>query len=198
MATFFVHQKITAFANQYRIYDGRSGTPGDLIAFAHQKRLAFRERFIFYTDETKTTEAFHIQARKVLDFGSSYDVSDADGQPIGIFRKAFGASLLRSTWEIVEPGDEQTVLVMAQERSVPIAVLRRLWSWVPYLGETPFFIRYHFDLLDPASQRPVGTYDKLTRIRDHYRLDVDDAVLGCIDWRTFVCLGVVMDALQGR
>ncbi|MCW5713742.1 MAG: hypothetical protein KIT43_04410 [Bauldia sp.] len=70
MATFFIHQKITAFANQYWIFDGRSGEAGQLLAFAHQKRFAFRERFLFFTDESKAHEAFHIQARQVLDFGA--------------------------------------------------------------------------------------------------------------------------------
>lgn len=197
MATFFIHQKITAFANQYWIYDGRSGEAGALLAFAHQKRLAFRERFLFYTDETKAREAFHIQARKVLDFGSSYDVADNEGHRFGVFRKAFGASLLRSTWEIVDPETEQP-LIMAQERSMPVAIIRRLWDWIPYLGDAPFFIKYHFDFSDVRSGAPVGEYFKMTRIRDHYRLVVEDRFLDTIDWRVFVSLGVAMDALQGR
>ncbi len=197
MATFFIRQKITAFANQYWIHDGGSGEAGALLAFAHQKRLAFRERFLFFTDETRTHEAFHIQARKVLDFGSSYDVADSSGHALGVFRKAFGASLLRSTWEIVDPATEQP-LVVAQERSMPVAIVRRLWDWIPYLGDAPFFIKYHFDFRDAAGGAPVGEYFKITRIRDHYRLVVEDRYLQTIDWRVFVSLGVAMDALQGR
>lgn len=197
MATFFIHQKITAFVNQYWVYDGRSGEAGALLAFAHQKRLAFRERFLFYTDESKAHEAFHIQARQVLDFGASYDVSDREGRAIGVFRKAFGASLLRSTWEILDPAVGKPI-VIARERSVPVAIVRRLWDWIPYLGDAPFFIKYHFDLIDAESGSPVGEYFKVTRFRDHYRLTVDDRYLEAVDWRTFVSLGVAMDALQGR
>jgi uncharacterized protein YxjI len=198
MATFFVHQRITAFANQYRVYDDQGGVPGALIAFAHQKRLAFREKFTFYDDESQRSVAFQIQARKVLDFGSSYDVQDAEGRQLGVFRKVFGQSLLRSTWEIVNPANETEPWVVARERSMPVAIIRRIWDFIPYIGDAPFFIKYHFDLVDAKTDQPIGEYFKTTRLRDQYRLVVDDRFLKAIDWRTFICLGVAMDALQGR
>jgi hypothetical protein len=197
VATFFVHQKITAFANQYRIYGEQNGEPGDLIAFAHQKRLAFREKFLFHTDESMRQVAFQIVARQVLDFGAGYDVTDADGRRVGVFRKVFGKSLLRSTWQILSE-DETKPLVVAQERSMPIAILRRVWDFIPYIGEAPFFAKYHFDLLDAEAGQTIGEYFKTTWVRDQYRLVIADQWLERVDWRTFVCLGVAMDALQGR
>ncbi|MCW5777792.1 MAG: hypothetical protein KIS87_15255 [Phycisphaeraceae bacterium] len=89
-------------------------------------------------------------------------------------------------------------LVVARERSVPVAVIRRLWDWIPFIGDAPFFIKYHFDLTDPRTGAAVGEYFKTTRFRDHYRLVIEDRYLDAIDWRTFISLGVAMDALQGR
>lgn len=197
MATFFIHQKITVFANQYRIYEADGDKPGKLIAFAHQKRIALKEKFIFFTDESMQTVAFQLQARKVIDLASAYDVQDAAGTTVGIIKKAFKASLLRSTWHVCSTAGE-TPRVIARERSVPLAVIRRIWEIAPYIGDLPFFLKYHFDFFDASSDKVVGGYTKVSLIRDHYQLTVDDALLQELDARTFLALGVVMDALQSR
>ena len=47
-----IEQKITAFANKYKILEiTESGEAGNLIALAQQKRLAFKEKVTFYADE---------------------------------------------------------------------------------------------------------------------------------------------------
>ncbi|MEK7152424.1 MAG: hypothetical protein AAB834_00625 [Patescibacteria group bacterium] len=198
MATYFIHQKITPFANQYRIFDAQDSGPGKLRAFAHQKRLALKEKFIFFTDETKQTPAFQLQARKIIDLGAAYDVQDEQGETIGILKKQFQQSFFRSTWHLHTPGNEAVPFLIAQERSMPLAVLRRIWGFVPLFGEFPFFLKYHFDFIDPGTHETVGEYNKIELIRDHYKLTVQDSYLKTCDWRTFVSLGVVMDALQSR
>ena len=41
----FIEQKITAFTNQYKVYEsGKKGEQADMIAFAQQKRLAFKDK----------------------------------------------------------------------------------------------------------------------------------------------------------
>ena len=50
---FFVKQKITLMVNRYEIYAaGPDGQPGQLMAFAEQKRMAFKEQVTFYTDSS--------------------------------------------------------------------------------------------------------------------------------------------------
>ena len=39
-----------------------------------------------------------------MDLGAGYDITDEHGQPLGFFRKDFGASLLRSTFHVEGPG----------------------------------------------------------------------------------------------
>jgi hypothetical protein len=51
----------------------------------------------FYADEAHTRLLFSFTARRGLQHGGVYQVSDADGQPIGEFRKDYARSLLRST-----------------------------------------------------------------------------------------------------
>ncbi len=45
-----------------------------------------------------------------------------------MFSKEFGASLLRSTWHLAAPGVE----ALGKERRPVIAVLRRIWTLIPY------------------------------------------------------------------
>ena len=75
--------------------------------------MAFKEEVTFYTDQTRTQKVLSFKARKVMDLNAGYDVFDEAHQPIGFFRKDFGASLLRSTFHVEGPGYPGT----GQERS---------------------------------------------------------------------------------
>ena len=200
MKSFIIEQKITVMANQYRIFAvDTAGNKGEQVAFAHQKRLAFKEKFTFYADESKQQVVFAVQARKVLDLGTRYDVTDETGAPLGVLGKAFKASLLRSTWQVFSPNNEQTPYVVARERNKYLAAFRRIWEFLPYIGDLPFFVKYHFDFVRPNDTNVVATYNKITTFRDHYKLTIqDEALEQAIDWRALVALGVLMDALQSR
>jgi uncharacterized protein YxjI len=79
------------------------------------------------------------------------------------------------------------------ERSTAVAIFRRLWDWIPWAGDFPFPIRYHFDWL--RGDRRVGTFEKKTLFRDHYRVHVEDPAL---DRRLVIAQAVALDALQSR
>ena len=149
---FFIRQRITLMVNQYEIYPANpDGSEGPLLAFAQQKRMAFKEQVTFYADEAKTRAVFSFKARKRLDLGSGYDVFDEAGQPLGYFRKEFRKSLLRSTWSLSGPGLEAT----GTERNAFIAVLRRVWELIPYLGEVWVPFIFHFDFVDRNTAQVV-------------------------------------------
>lgn len=199
MKTFILEQKITVMANRYRVFQAdEAGEKQQQIAFAHQKRLAFKEKFDFFTDDSRQKILFSVKARKVLDLGTRYDVTDENDTVIGVLGKSFKASLLRSTWNVFKPGEENTPLTIVQERSQGLAIFRRIWGFVPYIGELPFFLKYHFDFTRPSDQKVVAEYNKITTFRDHYLLRVQDELETEIDWRPLVALGVLMDALQSR
>ena len=197
MKSFIIEQKITAFANQYRIYEaGETDKDRKLVAFAHQKRLAFKEEVIFYTDESKKDVCFTVKAEKKLDIHGKFIIRDAKGKEIGAVRKAFTTSLLRSTWEILEKGEPA---ITVQERSQFLAVFRRIWGFIPFIGDIPYFILYHFDFVNIADGSIAASYSKTTLLVDHYRLDIqDDSLVKRFGWETLVTQGVLLDALQGR
>ncbi len=190
-ARFHVHQKITPFQNAYRVLADVDGEPGPLIAFARQKRLAFKEQFTLFGDEAGTRPVLTIAADRRLDVRSTMTVRDPEGAVVGVLRKRGAASLLRSTWELEQPGHP---LVVVQERSVPVALLRRAWGLVPGVGDVPLPWVFHFDGAD-ATGRPVLSHTRTWGWRDHYVLEVQRDT---VDPRLAIALAICLDALQGR
>jgi hypothetical protein len=189
---FLIHQRITLMVNQYAIHPANpDGSEGPLLAFAQQKRMAFKEQVTFYADEAKTRAVFSFKARKRLDLSSGYDVFDEAGRPLGYFRKEFAKSLLRSTWSLSGPGLEAT----GTERNAFIAVLRRVWQLIPYLGEVWVPFVFHFDFVDRNTAQVVMSSERTISIRDRYTVDVPDQRL---DFRLAAAMAVALDALQSR
>lgn len=198
---FVIEQKITAFVNKYKILDiDETGKAGQLRALAQQKRLAFKEKVTFYSDEQKTREEFTFRAEKVMDVHGRYMVEDTNGQLLGMFRKEFKKSLLVSSWVLMDADGNDVLRV--KENNVAIAVLRRFAGFIPIVGDiidfAMNFFRYHFAFIDILSEAEVGQYKKTTLFRDHYQLSVTDDAWARLDWRVFAAMGVALDALQSR
>ncbi|MEV1289394.1 hypothetical protein [Micromonospora sp. NPDC049679] len=181
---FFVRQRIRLMVNQYEVRAvAADGSEGELLAFAQQKRLAFKEQVTLYTDDTKQTPVLGFKARQALDLGATYDVVDAAGNAVGLFRKKFAASLLRSTWIVEQPGVGEA---LGQERNVVVAILRRFvdsLSWLPY----------HFDFV--IGDQPAFSVIKKWGLRDKYVVEVHNDQL---DRRLVIAMAVGLDALQSR
>ncbi|MET9231907.1 hypothetical protein [Lentzea sp. NPDC003310] len=186
-----VHQKVTFMVNRYEVFVDDNGRPGRLVGFAEQKRLKIKERVTIYTDSSKSQVLFEFNARKVIDLGSGYDVTDGQGRQIGLFRKNFAKSLLRSTWHLEQAGWGQAT---GAERNKFLAGFRRLWQWIPVIGDAPFPMRYHFDFVT-ENGAPVFSVDKKTWLRDHYLVSIQDPG---VDRRLVIAQAVALDALQSR
>ena len=179
-----VRQRIRMMVNQYEVHAvNPNGSEGELLAFAQQKRLAFKEQVTLYTDDTRQQPVLGFKARSVMDLGATYDVTDAAGNPIGLFRKDFAKSLFRSTWHVEQPG---VGTATGEERNPVVAVLRRFaesLSWLPY----------HFDFT--MNGQPAFSVVKKWGLRDRYVVEIPHPQL---DRRLVVAMAVGLDALQGR
>lgn len=179
---FQVAQKIAMTANRYRVLGTTpGGGEGPLMAFAHQKRLAFKERVTFFAEEAMVTPVFGFGARQAIDLSAGYDVVDGLGTQIGFFRKDFGASLLRSTFHVEGPGYTGT----GAERNQAVALLRRF-------VDLPF--RFHFDFSDHGGV-PLVQIERLATLRDRYLVTVPDPR---VDWRVAASIAVAVDAMMAR
>jgi uncharacterized protein YxjI len=196
LARFKVRQKLTLMVNRYEILEtDEQGTDLGLICFAEQKRMAFKEKVTFFTDASRTEPVFGFTARKVIDLGSGYDVVDAAGQPIGWFKKEFAASLGRSTWQLGTPDGFSCV---GQERNAKVAVLRRLWDFIPVVGDIPVPWLFHFDFT-AADGSVVMSSTKKVGLKDTYFVDLPAQPNGWrLDWRVAAAMAVALDALQSR
>jgi uncharacterized protein YxjI len=179
-----IRQRIRLMVNQYEVHAvGADGREAGVLAFAQQKRMAFKEQVTLYTDDTKQTPVLGFKARQVIDLGATYDVTDAAGTPIGLFRKNFKESLLRSTWHLEQPGVGEMI---GRETNMLVAILRRFvdsLSWLPY----------HFEFL--IGDRPAFTVTKKWGLRDRYVVTIHDPQL---DRRLVAAMSVALDALQSR
>lgn len=192
---YLIEQLVRPIVNLYRVTPLAAGeTPaGAPVAFARQKRMALREDIRFFADENETQEVFRIKARSVIDVGGRYDVRDAGGEPIGVLEHHFGKSLLRTTWRIRSPADEE--LAVAQEKNQMLAIARRVVDFVPY-GE---LVPIPYDFLLHSGERELGHFTrKFMSLRDVYTLDLSGDQEKRIDRRLGIALGIGLDALQNR
>lgn len=155
-----------------------------------QKRLALKEQITVFRDESAREPVLTITADRRLDLRSAMTVRVPSGEVLGTLRKRGAASLLRSTWELEQPG---LPVVVVAERSVAVAVLRRVWDQVPLAGSVPVPWVFHFDGRTPDDE-VVLTHTRLWGIRDRYVLEVSPPY----DQRLAIAMAICLDALQGR
>ncbi|MFL6108544.1 MAG: hypothetical protein ACJ72L_16415 [Marmoricola sp.] len=198
LPAFFVKQKLTLMVNRYEIRSaGPDGQPGELMAVAQQKRMAFKEQVTFYADEERTRPVFSFKARQVVDLNAGYDVFDEHGEAIGFFRKDFGKSLLRSTFHLNGPHGLNAI---GQERNQAIAIIRRFVDF-PFAFHFDFVEQGQSDFVEQGQsaiaqeRQPVMHVDRQFSLRDRYAVTVPDRRL---DFRLAAAMTVALDALMSR
>ena len=184
---YLIKQLIRPIVNLYEV-----SADGQPVAYVRQKRMALREDIRAFADESETQELFRIKARSVMDVTARNDVTAGDGTPLGSLAKVFGASLLRSTWRVLDPADAE--LFTATEKSASVAILRRVIEMVPFAEMIP--IPYHFVFL--RGETELGGLRRILGVRDQYELELGGDPERRIDRRLVVALAIALDALQSR
>ncbi len=191
---FLVEQLLRPMVNLYTVStlgpDGKSA--GETVAFARQKRMALKEDLRFFADDLETEELFRLKARRVVEIGGRYDVTQPSGERIGVLEKRFKQSLVRSTWSILDATEDQ--IAWARERSAAIAIVRRIKDLLPYGEAIP--VPYHFTFL--RGEREIGELSRVLGIRDKYILDLSADAERALDRRLAIALAVGLDAFQAR
>jgi uncharacterized protein YxjI len=189
---FVLKQRIKLVINQYEFSLADEQPP---FCFVEQARFKFKEDIRFFTDDSKSTELMRIKARQRFDPRATYDITGADGSKIGEIKKVFGASLLRSTYEI----SSTTGTVTAQEQNLLVALFRRLVQFIPYVENVADWlpIPYHFEFR--RDSEVIGTHRRrFGKLRDVYDIDFSGDPERRFDRRLVLAAAVGMDALQAR
>jgi len=157
---------------------------GELLLEVRMKLFRLREEIVAYADTARTDPRLRIQARSVLDFGATYDVTDAvTGERLGAWRRKGLASILRDTWVLLDTADQEVGTV--EEDSLGLALIRRfLLNLIPQ------------SFTCTVQGRPAGRIQQrfnLFRLTYEVRLDPSE-----VDRRMAQALAVLLLAIEGR
>ncbi|MCI0670363.1 MAG: hypothetical protein L0Y64_07875 [Myxococcaceae bacterium] len=108
------------FGEGFHIFD----PTGRVAFYAEMKAFRLKEDLRIYADEERRTELLSIRARSILDFGTTYDVTDArTGERVGALRRKGLRSLLRDAWVVLDANDREVGAI--EEDNLVLALLRR-------------------------------------------------------------------------
>lgn len=191
---FVLRQRIKLVINQYEFATADDEPP---FCFVEQKRFKFKEDIRFFADETKSAELWRILARQRFDPRATYDISAADGTPIGQIQKVFGQSLLRSTFQLFDPAGNEVCIV--RERSLPVALFRRAVGFIPWVGDFADWLPIAYDFEFIRGDEVIGANRRRRwKWRDVYDIDLTADTARVLDRRLVLAAAVGMDALQAR
>ncbi|RKH49288.1 hypothetical protein D7X55_20835 [Corallococcus sp. AB049A] len=166
------------FGGAFHIYD----EAGNVAFYSKMKAFKLKEDLRIYSGEDMQEELLTIQARGILDFGATYDVTDAaTGERVGALRRKALSSILRDTWLILDVDGNEVGKV--EEDSMLLALVRRfLTNLLPQTftgtlgGEQVLSFRQHFN---PFIQKIDLDFSMDTQRRLDRRLGIAAAVLLC-------------------
>lgn len=118
---FTAHQRIFTFKPQFYFRD--SG--GSTLAFVQKKVFSWKDEIRVFTDETRSMELLTIKARKIIDWGAAFDVTDSiNHQNAGTLKRRGWKSLVRAEWTIADSSSQEIGRI--RENSTFLGFLRRL------------------------------------------------------------------------
>jgi uncharacterized protein YxjI len=195
---FVLRQRWAPVINRYEFtLPAENGKPGEPVCFVEQARFKFKEDIRFFADDTKQVEIMRLKARQRFDPAARYDITDGQGAKIGELQKVFGKSLLRSTYRLYDSSGEETA--QATEKSLLVALLRRLVDFIPYVGNFADWlpIPYHF-VFKRGDRELAANTRRAWKIADTYTIDLSGDPERTLDRRLVLDTAVGMDALQAR
>jgi uncharacterized protein YxjI len=180
-----------------RYFFSLPGAEDQPFCFVEQKRFTFKEDIRFFDGESTRVELLRIKARQAFDPTATYDVTLATGERIGQLQKVFGKSLLRSTYRIYDAN--ATKIATAEERSLPVAIFRRITQFIPLISDVADWLPIPYDFVFKRGEQVLGHNRKrLFAFADIYEIDLREDPQRTLDRRLVLALAVGMDALQTR
>src|SRR5215472_11974196 len=181
--TFAVRQKIFALAPCFYIDDHM----GNALAFLRKKVFTWKDEIRVFTDETQSMELLHIKARKIIDWGTAFDVTDSiNHQKVGVLKRRGWKSVMRKEWIIMDALDQEIGRI--QEDSMMLALVRRFV--LAFIPQT-----YSFEI----AGQPVGTAEQNWNVfAPKMRVDFSSDPGKRLDRRLAVASVVLLMAVEGR
>lgn len=117
------------FGGEFHVYD----PAGQVVLFASMKAFKLKEDIRLYANEDMQAEFLLIQARRVLDISSEYDVNDSQtGEKVGVLKRKGLKSMVRDEWILMDRMDQPIGTI--KEDSTAMALIRR---FIPFANLIP-------------------------------------------------------------
>ncbi|HEY6350519.1 MAG TPA: hypothetical protein VI636_14020 [Candidatus Angelobacter sp.] len=117
---FMARQRIFTLTPQFHFYD----LSGNTLAFLRKKVFTWKDEIRIFTDQAQSMELLHIKARKIIDWGTAFDITDSiNHQKVGVLKRQGWKSLVRKEWTIMDANDQEIGRI--QEDSMFLATVRR-------------------------------------------------------------------------
>ena len=181
---YLLRRQVFALTGKFRLYSPTN----DLLLYSEQKMFRLKEDIRLYSDETKSQELLHIQARQILDFSAAYDIIDVSlGQKVGVLRRKGIRSIMRDEWEVLDAQDQPLGVLF--EDSVALALLRRL-----VLGT---LLPQNYDI-QINRQRAADLKQRFNLFR--YELDLDFSMdqAHLLDRRVGIAAAILLGTVEGK
>jgi uncharacterized protein YxjI len=181
--TFLARQKIFSLAPCFYIHDHL----GNALAFLRKKVFTWKDEVRVFTDETQSLELLRIKARKIIDWGTAFDVTDSiNHQKVGAVKRRGWKSVVRKEWIIMDALDQEIGRI--QEDSLMLALVRRFL--IALIPQT-----YTFEI----AGQTVGTAEQNWNIfAPKMRVDFSQDPGKRLDRRLAVAAVVLLMAVEGR
>ena len=180
---FVARQKIFSLAPCFYINDRN----GNALAFLRKKVFTWKDEIRVFTDEGQSLELLHIKARKIIDWGTAFDVTDSiNRQKIGALKRRGWKSLVRKEWILMDAFDQE--IGMVKEDSMLLAFVRR---WITALLPQTYTFEIGGQEIGTATQNWNLFAPKL-----HVDFTADPARR--LDRRLAVAAVVLLIAVEGR
>jgi len=170
------------FGNEFRVLD----QAGNLALFSRQKAFKLREDFRVWTGDDMQTEVLWMQARKIIDFASAYDVIDSTtGQKVGAFKRKGLKSIVRDEWVLMDASDKE--IGIFQEDSIGMAILRRFINIIPQ--------KFHMDI---GNAHVANLRQNWNPFLLKMTVDFSPDTQGLLDRRLGIGIAILHSAIEGR
>ena len=194
---FLVNQRRMSFKEKYYVYD-ESG--GELFYVERPFRFLGKRTVTIYEDDAGREAVLKLTQEHYWEiWRREYMVETPDGQLVARLSRNNVQSLFRRGWKIAGP--DGTPIAKVQEDSVPLAIIRRVVDWIPFVALAGLLIKTDFDFIGtgaPGNERKLGSFNRKVSMFDKYVLDMSPDPERVIDRRVALAAGVLLDTAEKR
>lgn len=158
--------KVMAFSPQFSVRD----SSGQEIAYVKQKLFKLKEDITVFENSSQKSALYKINANKWIDWSASYQISEADGKPLGRMGRKGARSIWKATYDIFDNDGNPEFRV--EEANAFAKIMDGLFSEVPILGLfTGYVFNPKYKIVDSNGQIIAMFTKEASFLGKKFRLD---------------------------